>query len=83
MMNMVAHFGMLGIVEARPGVKDDKDFPEVIYVETIAAKAIQQRALLAGKKLKAPERPLTRIELAGWDSEEQFRAFRSVRVRYE
>ena len=83
MMNMIALFGTLGIVEARPGVKDDKDFPEVIYVETIAAKAIQQKALLASKKLKAPERPLTRIELAGWDSEEQFRAFRSVRVRYE
>jgi hypothetical protein len=83
MMNMVAHFGMLGIVEARPGVKDDKDFPEVIYVETIAAKPIKEKALLASRKLKAIERQLTRVELAGWTSEEQFRAFRSVRVRHE
>ncbi len=83
MMNMVAHFGMLGIVEARPGVKNDKDFPEVIYVETIAARPIKERALLASRKLKALERPLTRVELAGWTSEEQFRAFRSVRVRHE
>jgi hypothetical protein len=83
MMNMVAHFGMLGIVEARPGVKDDKDFPEVIFVETIAAKPIREKALLASRKLKALERPLTRVELAGWTSEEQFRAFRSVRVRRE
>jgi hypothetical protein len=83
MMNMVAHFGMLGIVEARPGAKDDKDFPEVIYVETIAAKPIKEKALLASRKLKAIERQLTRVELAGWTSEEQFRAFRSVRVRHE
>ena len=83
MMNMVAHFGMLGIVEARPGVKDDKDFPEVIYVETIAAKPMKEKVLLASRKLKALERPLTRVELAGWTSEEQFRAFRSVRVRHE
>jgi hypothetical protein len=33
--------------------------------------------------LAAPARPLTRIERAGWSSEEQFQEFRRVRVRHE
>jgi hypothetical protein len=81
MMNMVAGFGTLGIVEARPGVKNDPDFPEVMFVETIAHKAAKAKALRASAKFKAPERPPSRIELAGWASEEQYRAFRAIRVR--
>jgi hypothetical protein len=81
MMNMVAGFGTLGIVEARPGVKNDPDFPEVMFVETIAHKAAKAQALRASAKFKAPERPPSRIELAGWASEEQYRAFRAIRVR--
>ena len=36
MMRMIAEFGAMGIVEARPGVPDDPDFPAVMFVETWA-----------------------------------------------
>lgn len=29
-------FGAMGVVEPRPGIKDDPDFPEVMYVESVA-----------------------------------------------
>ena len=32
--NMVLDFGKLGVVEARPGVKDDAKFPPVMLVES-------------------------------------------------
>jgi hypothetical protein len=32
--NMVTEFGKLGVVEARPGVKDDGRFPPVMLVES-------------------------------------------------
>jgi len=83
MMRMIAEFGALGIVEARPGPKDDPDFPETIYVETLGASHLKASAMKVSRLLAAPPRPLTRIERAGWSSEEQFRAFRSVRVRHE
>jgi hypothetical protein len=81
MNEMIKEFGSLGIVEARPGVKGDPDIPEVIYVESIADKAVGGRAELASNTLKALERPLSRLEQAGWASEAQFHAFRRVRVR--
>jgi hypothetical protein len=83
MMRMIAEFGALGIVEPRPGPKDDPDFPETIYVETLGASHLKATAMQVSRMLAAPPRPLTRIERAGWSSEEQFRAFRSVRVRHE
>jgi hypothetical protein len=73
----------MGIVEARPGLKNDPDFPEVIYVETLRASHLKTTALEVSRFLAAPPRPLSRIERAGWSSEEQFRAFRQVRVRSE
>ncbi|HEX6037323.1 LodA/GoxA family CTQ-dependent oxidase [Longimicrobium sp.] len=33
MMNMVKRFGDMGVVEVRPGVKDDPDFPSTMMVE--------------------------------------------------
>lgn len=83
MMRMIAHFGALGVVEARPGIKDDPDFPETMFVETLAAGPLRTAARDASRFLRAPPRPLTRIERAGWSSEEQFHAFRGVRVRNE
>ncbi len=32
--NMVGHFGDLGVVEYRPGVKESPDFPDQMFVET-------------------------------------------------
>ena len=81
MKQMVAHFGAMGIVEARPGVKNDPDFPEVIYVETLAGSHLRVQALQGTRLLAEQATPLTRIQRAGWESQEQLEEFRSVRVR--
>lgn len=81
MMLMIKHFGELGIVEVRPGVKDDPDFPEYLYVETLAAGHIREAAIQAAARLETAGRPLSNVEKAGWASREQLDAFRSVRVR--
>ena len=83
MMRMIAEFGAMGIVEARPGVPNDPDFPEVMFVETLGASHLKAEAARISQLLAAPPRPLTRIEQAGWSSEEQFKEFRKIRVRYE
>jgi hypothetical protein len=82
MMRMVKYFGAMGIVEARPGVKDDPDFPEIMYVESLNGSRLKEVALMAAALSRAPERPLTNLERAGWDSREQWEEFRSVRVRF-
>jgi hypothetical protein len=82
MMRMVKYFGAMGIVEARPGVKDDPDFPEIMYVESLTGSRLKEAALMAAALSRAPERPLTNLERAGWDSREQWEEFRSVRVRF-
>jgi hypothetical protein len=81
MMRMIVQFGALGVVEPRPGVKDDPDFPEVMFVESLGASPLKAAAVQVSALLKAPPLPLTRAELAGWANEEQYREFRSIRVR--
>ena len=83
MLRMIAEFGAMGIVEARPGVKNDPDIPEVIFVETLGASRLKDTAMRISRFLAAPPRSLTRIERAGWSGEEQFHEFRRVRVRHE
>jgi len=82
MMRMIAHFGAMGIVERRPGVKDDPDFPEVMFVESLAASHLKAAAMQVSRLLAAPPQPLSRAEVAGWANEEQYREFRSIRVRH-
>jgi hypothetical protein len=83
MMRMIAQFGALGIIEARPGVKGDPEFPETMFVESLVASHLKEAAMrMAVLRAELP-RPLTRIERAGWSSEEQFHEFRRVRVRGE
>jgi hypothetical protein len=81
MMRMIAQFGQLGIVEVRPGIKNDPDFPEHIYVETLAAGQMKVAAAQATALLAALQRPLSKLEQAGWASHEQLEAFRTVRIR--
>lgn len=81
MMDMIADFGQLGIVEARPGVKDDPDFPEYIYVETLAAGTVKAAADHAVRLLAAAPQAPSKLEKAGWASREQLEAFRAVRVQ--
>jgi hypothetical protein len=83
MMRMIAQFSAMGIVEARLGVKNDADFPEIMFVESLGPGPLKAVADRISRFLAAPQRPLSRFELAGWSSEEQFEAFRRVRVRYE
>jgi hypothetical protein len=82
MMRMIAEFGAMGIVVARPGIKDDPDFPPVFYVESLAGSGLHAHALKAAHLAVKLGRPLTRTERAGWESEEQLREFRSIRVRH-
>jgi hypothetical protein len=83
MMRMIAEFGALGIVAARPGVKNDPDFPETIFVETLEASHLKATAMAIARAQAELPRPLTRIERAGWINEEHLREFRRVRVRGE
>lgn len=76
MIDMVAHFHDMGIVEARPGFKDDPDFPEVLFVESLPAARL--RMLAATVK---PTAGGTLVEQAGWEDEAHLEAWRRVRVR--
>jgi hypothetical protein len=83
MLQMIAHFGAMGLIESRPGFPDDPDFPRIIFVESVSAQKLG--ALFAVAK-QAEERteaagPTDRITQAGWESEEQLEAFRTIRVR--
>jgi len=81
MMRMIAHFNQLGIIEVRPGVKNDPDIPELIYVETLIAGQLKTSAEQAVALLESIDRPLTSLETAGWSSHEQLLAFRAVRLQ--
>ncbi|MFZ0272634.1 MAG: LodA/GoxA family CTQ-dependent oxidase [Acidobacteriaceae bacterium] len=82
MLQMVAHFGSLGVVEPRLGFKDDPDFPETIYVESLAGSRLRVEAMKAADLIATLDRPQTRLEQAGWESQEQLEEFRSVRIRH-
>lgn len=70
MEKMIAHFAQQGIVEARKGISNDPDFPEVMYVEntTFAETPHLLKAALDTSQLT--ERGAKAVE-AGWHSEEQ------------
>jgi hypothetical protein len=82
MMQMVTHFGAMGIVEVRPGFKNDADFPEVIYVESLAGSQLKTAAIQAAQFVATLPRPLTSAQEAGWESEEQLEQFRTMRIRH-
>ncbi len=85
MMEMIKHFGAMGIVEARPGPADDPDFPSVIYVEQLAPTmtallAAAPPMLMAAPADETPEQARRRRLLAdaGWESEEQLEEFQRM-----
>jgi len=82
MVRMIKQFGALGIVEPRPGVRNDPDFPELMFVETLGASRLKAAAMQISRFLAAPARPLTRVERAGWANEAQYEEFRNIRVRH-
>lgn len=81
MMQMVTHFGAMGIVEARPGVEGDPDFPETMYVESLAGSKLRAKSLEAARFIRALADPQPHVIRAGWESQEQFEEFRKIRVR--
>ena len=44
---MITNFADLGVVEKRPGLPDDPDFPAVMYVETRPRPAVTARGVRA------------------------------------
>jgi len=80
MMQMIAEFGKMGIVEEREGIKGDPDFPEVMLVESLPE---EQARMLTAKAVARIERPRrrSRLERAGWESPEQLEEFRQIRIR--
>jgi hypothetical protein len=84
MMKMVAHFADMGVVEPRPGIPFDPDFPDVIYVESIPPQRVQALQAHAAGLLAAaaPPGPPTPAQLAGWEDEAHRDAFAAVRLRF-
>jgi hypothetical protein len=84
MERMVAQFGALGILEARPGIEDDPELPPVMWVESLPTKRIAEQARKAVTLLAAAPEATERehkLAAAGWASEEQLAEFRAIRVR--
>lgn len=76
MTQMVTDFGKMGVVEERPGVEGDPEFPPVMRVESAPAapprvKAVRERAV---EPAVAERQAL--LEEAGWESEEVAEDFR-------
>jgi hypothetical protein len=83
MMKMVADFAHMGVVEARPGIPFDPDFPAVIWVESIPAHRVEAlRAHAAALMAERRPGPPTEAQLAGWESEAHRDAFAAVRLRF-
>lgn len=83
MTQMIAEFGRMGVVEARPGVKGDPLFPETLFVETLAPERLEALRTQAARLVaEAPPGPPSRVRRAGWESEQQLIEFRNVRIRH-
>lgn len=67
MDRMIATFGEQGVVLAKPGVKDDPDFPPVLYVESLPP-ARQDALAKAARLAAAPSRDgdSHALHVSGW-----------------
>ena len=50
MMETVAYFGAMGLVEPRPGFKDDPDFFRAVYVDFLGGSRLKTNALRGRSK---------------------------------
>ena len=84
MERMIAIFGQQGIVEPREGVRDVPDFPEVLYVESVAP-ALQQllenAPLLKASEMSGKTAREKLIAKSGWGDEEHLAAALQLRRR--
>ena len=81
--SMLKNFPQMGIVQKRPGPKNDPDMPETIYVSKAMAKPKPKLMATVHKQVaEAGEAPATgALAEAGWISEEHRRSFEVVRFR--
>lgn len=82
MDKMIAHFGAQGIVEARPGIADDPDFPSTIYVENVPDEHMQRFVKVA--KMAAEAATGSRqavLEESGWTDEQHLQDALNLRAR--
>lgn len=82
MHQMIKEFAAMGVVEMRPGPKDDPEIPAILFVETLASRT---RVVVGTASTKNPtfeavakEDPVRR---AGWENDQQLEAFRRIRIR--
>jgi hypothetical protein len=82
-VSMLKNFDRLGIVQKRPGPKDDPDMPPVVYVSKARAKPpvklIARVRKLVAERREAPASGT--LAEAGWRSEAHRRSFEVVRFR--
>jgi hypothetical protein len=83
MLKMVSEFGKMGIVEARPGIENDPDFPTTMFVESLPEEQLQQLKAIAAKflierQVEARPKRFSRLQEAGWESAEQLEEFRNL-----
>lgn len=86
MQRMIDQFGDMGVIEARPGVTDIPELPDVMYVESLPAPVadeLRAAGIAAGIEPGLPPPPTDPVARAGWISDEHLEAFRSVRVRHQ
>ena len=86
MEKMIAHFGAQGIVEARPGISNDPDFPETIFVEHLSQtqkKAFDEAAMQLFQAISdaEPGSRQKRLLDSGWGSEEHLHLAQCLRAR--
>ena len=84
MMYMIAHFGELGVLEAKPRPADLTWLPEYLYVENLTA--VKQAEMAVAQRLFAQRYPELGphdrlLAAAGWDTEEQRNEFLTIKLR--
>ena len=81
---LVNDLGRVGVIEARPGIENDPYLPAVMLVESLSGQ--QKTAVAVKMQEKGLEnghtKPVSGLELAGWESKEQYDEFRRI-VRRE
>jgi hypothetical protein len=79
MLQMVSEFGKMGILEPRPGIENDPDFPPVMFVESLTDERLEEtRARWAARLAECSSTLPEAIQQAGWDSIEQWEEFRRI-----
>ena len=83
MDRMIAIFGQQGIIEPREGVHDVPDFPETLYVETVAPSlaASMDKAVLLATPAEAATPRERLLQKSGWQTEEHLAEAQNLRRR--